>query len=204
MNTVTDTAATATTNPVTSTVTAGRRPSAARGSGPRTASVIELELAAEAGPGWLGSGAEPVTVNLIAESVRFEGGELQFMTGNAVVRRVPRAEVTALTWRGSPPRGKATGPHRNAGAVWTDDERARLTAEVLGNLTWLDISHRHGRTTSAVRREAVQLRLVDELGRRLDDPPALGAGLGHTPTSALAAQPAGSGQDRRSGARSGL
>ena len=83
------------------------------------ASVIELEIAAEAGPGWLGSGAEPVTVSLVAETVRFEGAHLHFVTGNTVVRSVPRAEVTALTWRGSPPRGRGSGPYRNAGVVWT-------------------------------------------------------------------------------------
>lgn len=136
-----------------------------------TASVIELEIAAESGPGWLGSGGEPVTVSLTAETVRFEGSQLHFVTGNTVVRTVPRAEVAALTWRGSPPRGRAPGPYRNAGVVWTEEERARLTAEVLGDLTWIEISHRHERSVSAVRREAVRMRLVDELGRRLDAPP---------------------------------
>ena len=95
-----------------------------------TASVIELEIATEAGPGWLGSGGEPVTVSLTAESVRFDGSQLHFVTGNTVVRTVPRSEVTALTWRGSPPRGRAPGPYRNAGLIWTEEERARLTAEV--------------------------------------------------------------------------
>ncbi len=140
-----------------------------------TASVIELEIAAEAGPGWLGGGAEPVTVNLTAETVRFEGPNLHFITGNTVVRTVPRAEVTALTWRGSPPRGRGSGPHRNAGVLWTEEERARLTAEVLGDLSWIEISHRHERSISAVRREAVRMRLVDELGRRLDERPAAGS-----------------------------
>jgi hypothetical protein len=141
------------------------------------ASVIELEIAAEAGPGWLGSGAEPVTVSLVAETVRFEGAHLHFVTGNTVVRSVPRAEVTALTWRGSPPRGRGSGPYRNAGVVWTEEERARLTAEVLGDLSWIEISHRHERSISAVRREAVRMRLVDELGRRLDEQPEPGAAL---------------------------
>src|SRR5258708_5650705 len=99
-----------------------------------TASVIELEIAAESGPGWLGSGAEPVTVSLTAETVRFVGPELHFVTGNTVVRSVPRSEVTALTWRGSPPRGRGNGPHRNSGVIWSEEERARLTAEVLGDL----------------------------------------------------------------------
>lgn len=150
------------------------------------ASVIELEIAAEAGPGWLGSGAEPVTVSLIAETVRFEGPHLHFVTGNTVVRSVPRAEVTALTWRGSPPRGRGSGPHRNAGVVWTEEERARLTAEVLGDLSWIEISHRHERSISAVRREAVRMRLVDELGRRLDEQPEPGAAL--SPRSAATSQ----------------
>ncbi len=136
------------------------------------ASVIELEIATESGPGWLGSGAEPVTVSLTAETVRFDGTQLHFVTGNTVVRSVPQSEVTALTWRGSPPRGRAPGPHRNAGVVWTEEERARLTAEVLGDLSWIEISHRHERTISAVRREAVRMRLVDELGRRLDASPS--------------------------------
>lgn len=152
------------------------------------ASVIELEIAAEAGPGWLGSGAEPVTVSLIAETVRFEGAHLNFVTGNTVVRSVPRAEVTALTWRGSPPRGRGSGPYRNAGVVWTEEERARLTAEVLGDLSWIEISHRHERSISAVRREAVRMRLVDELGRRLDEQPEPGAALSpgatHSPGAA--------------------
>jgi hypothetical protein len=134
------------------------------------ASVIELEIATESGPGWLGSGAEPVTVSLTAETVRFEGAHLHFVTGNTVVRSVPRAEVTALTWRGSPPRGRGRGPYRNSGVIWTEEERARLTAAVLGDLSWIEISHRHERSVSAVRREAVRMRLVDELGRRLDEP----------------------------------
>jgi len=140
------------------------------------ASVIELEIAAESGPGWLGTGAEPITVTLIAETVRFEGAQLHFVTGNTVVRSVPRSEVTALTWRGSPPRGRGKGPHRNSGVIWTEEERARLTAAVLGDLSWIEISHRHERTVSAVRREAVRMRLVDELGRRLDELPAALAG----------------------------
>ena len=152
------------------------------------ASVIELEIAAEAGPGWLGSGAEPVTVSLVAETVRFDGAQLHFVTGNTVVRSVPRAEVTALTWRGSPPRGRGSGPYRNAGVLWTEEERARLTAEVLGDLSWIEISHRHERSISAVRREAVRMRLVDELGRRLDAQPEPGAALSpsatHPPPSA--------------------
>lgn len=135
-----------------------------------TASVIELEIAAEAGPGWLGSGGEPVTVSLTAETVRFDGSQLHFVTGNTVVRTVPQSEVAALTWRGSPPRGRAPGPYPNAGVIWTEEERARLTAEVLGDLSWIEIGHRHGRSISAVRREAVRLRLVDEIGRRLDMP----------------------------------
>lgn len=155
----------------------------------RAASVIELEIAAEAGPGWLGSGAEPVTVSLIAETVRFEGTHLHFVTGNTVVRSVPRAEVTALTWRGSPPRGRGSGPYRNAGVVWTEEERARLTAEVLGDLSWIEISHRHERSISAVRREAVRMRLVDELGRRLDEQPEPGAALSPSPKLAAATAP---------------
>jgi hypothetical protein len=143
-----------------------------------TASVIDLEIAAESGPGWLGSGAEPVTVSLTAETVRFVGAELHFITGNTVVRSVPRSEVTALTWRGSPPRTRGNGLYRNSGVIWTEEERARLTAEVLGDLSWIEISHRHERSISAVRREAVRMRLVDEIGRRLDEPPV--------PLSALA------------------
>jgi hypothetical protein len=147
-----------------------------------TASVIELEIATESGPGWLGSGAEPVTVSLTAETVRFVDAELHFITGNTVVRSVPRSEVTALTWRGSPARGRANSQHRNSGVIWTDEDRARLTAEVLGDLSWIEISNRHERSVSAVRREAVRMRLVDEIGRRLDEPP--------TPLSALSTTPA--------------
>ena len=162
--------------------------------GPRAAaSVIELEIAAESGPGWLGTGAEPVTVSLTAETVRFVGPELHFITGNTVVRSVPRAEVTALTWRGNPRRGRNSGPHRNSGVLWTEEERARLTAEVLGDLSWIEISHRHERTISAVRREAVRMRLVDEIGRRLDELPAalsaLAAAPTHTTESAHTASP---------------
>ena len=155
-----------------------------------TASVIELEIATETGPGWLGSGGEPVTVSLTAETVRFEGSQLHFVTGNTVVRTVPRAEVTALTWRGSPPRGRAPGPYRNAGLIWTEEERARLTAEVLGDLSWIEIGHRHERSVSAVRREAVRMRLVDEIGRRLDLPLApLAAPTPSTPVPAPARIP---------------
>lgn len=137
----------------------------------RVAPVIELELAAAAGPGWLGAGGGPLTVALAAETVRFDGAELQFLTGESVVRTVPRADVVSLTWRPSAPRGRPKSPaHRNAGALWLDTEREQLRAEVLGDLSWTEISHRHERTVTAVRREAVRLRLVDELGRRLDLP----------------------------------
>lgn len=158
-----------------------------------TASVIELEIATEAGPGWLGSGGEPVTVSLTAETVRFDGSQLHFVTGNTVVRTVPQSEVAALTWRGSPPRGRAPGPYRNAGLIWTEEERARLTAEVLGDLSWIEISHKHERSVSAVRREAVRMRLVDEIGRRLDLPPsplaATTSASALHPTSAAALTP---------------
>jgi hypothetical protein len=154
-----------------------------------TASVIELEIAAEAGPGWLGSGGEPVTVSLTAETVRFDGSQLHFVTGNTVVRTVPQSEVTALTWRGSPPRGRAPGPYPNAGVIWTEEERARLTAEVLGDLSWIEISHRHGRSISALRREAVRMRLIDEVGRRLDTPAPAPLLTGPTPLTAATPSP---------------
>src|SRR5215469_10323497 len=129
-------------------------------------SIIELEIAPTAGPGWLGTGAAPVTVSLTAETVRLDGTNLHFLTGDTVVRTVPREDVAAMTWRGYPPRRRPPG-YRNVGALWTDEERTVLTAEVLGDLTWTEISKRHERSVSAVRREAVRLRLVDELGRRL-------------------------------------
>jgi hypothetical protein len=160
------TAASTTATPAAVAAGAIAAPIAARAA----ASVIELEIAADSGPGWLGAGAEPVTVSLTAETVRFDGTQLHFLTGNTVVRSVPRSEVAALTWRGSPPRGRGRGQYRNSGVVWTEEERARLTAEVLGDLTWIEIGHRHERSVSAVRREAVRMRLVDELGRRLDEP----------------------------------
>jgi hypothetical protein len=166
------------------------------------ASVIELEIASESGPGWLGSGAEPVTVSLTAESVRFEGAHLHFITGNTVVRSVPRSEVTALTWRGSPPRGRGKGPHRNSGVIWSEEERDQLAEEVLGDLSWIEISHRHERSVSAVRREAVRMRLVDELGRRLDEPPTPLAGAPATP-SPLTAFDSGPGSSPGSGSASG-
>jgi len=132
-------------------------------------SVIELEIAPTAGPGWLATGAAPVTVSLVAETVRLDDTHLYFLTGGAVVRSVPRKDVAAITWRGHPPRRRPPG-YRNVGALWTDEERAQLAAEVLGDLSWTEISRRHERSVSAVRREAVRLRLVDELGRRLDVP----------------------------------
>jgi hypothetical protein len=132
-------------------------------------SIIELEIAPTAGPGWLATGAAPVTVSLTAETVRLDSTHLHFLTGDTVVRTVPREDVAAITWRGYPPRRRPPG-YRNVGALWTDEERTVLTAEVLGDLTWTEISRRHERSVSAVRREAVRLRLVDELGRRLDVP----------------------------------
>lgn len=85
-------------------------------------SVIELEIAPTAGPGWLGTGAAPVTVSLTAETVRLDGTHLHFLTGDTVVRTVPREDVAAMTWKGHPPRRRrpatATsvrcGPTRNA------------------------------------------------------------------------------------------
>lgn len=39
-------------------------------------------------------------------------------------------------------------------------------------MTWTEISRLHERSIGAVRREAVRMRLVDELGRRIDPLPA--------------------------------
>lgn len=119
---------------------------------------IELELAANAGPAWLAEEGAPVTVTFPAESVRFEGEELCFLTGGNVVRTVPRSEVAALSWRGSA-RGRPGDP-RNAGSPWTDEEREQLTAEVHGEMSWAEIGRRHERTVAAVRLEAVKLGLA--------------------------------------------
>jgi hypothetical protein len=178
------------------------RPTALRDPGAKPADapscVVELEVRPSAGPAWLGefgygeaSGAEAghgyshghhqalspgsatLTVRLAAESVRFDGPQLLFLSGDDVVRSVPRADVASLTWRAPEPRKRPPNTrHPNAGALWTEEEREQLTAEVLGDLSWLEISRRHGRSVTAVRREAVKARLVDELGRRLDPPPA--------------------------------
>ncbi|HEY3866893.1 MAG TPA: hypothetical protein VGM10_01010 [Actinocrinis sp.] len=121
----------------------------------------------------LGPGSATLTVRLAAESVRFDGPQLLFLSGDDVVRSVPRADVASLTWRAPEPRRRPPNSrHPNAGALWTEPEREQLTAEVLGDLSWLEISRRHGRSVTAVRREAVKARLVDELGRRLDPPAA--------------------------------
>jgi hypothetical protein len=146
-------------------------------------SIIELEIAPTAGPGWLGTGAAPVTVSLTAETVRLDATHLHFLTGDKIVRTVPREDVAAMTWKGYPPRRRPPG-YRNVGALWTDEERERLTTEVVSDLTWTEISRRHERSISAVRREAVRLRLVDELGRRLDPPPAATPDTGTPPGSA--------------------
>lgn len=120
---------------------------------------IELELAANSGPAWLAVDGAPVTVSFIAEGVRFEGEELHFLTAGCVVRSVPRSDVAALSWRATV-RGRPGGP-RNAGEPWTDDEREQLTAEVIGELTWAEISRRHERTVAAVRLEAEKLGLLE-------------------------------------------
>jgi hypothetical protein len=134
--------------------------------------VVELELAATAGPGWLGGAGTPLTVSFPAETVRFAGDDLQFLTGPDLVRTVPRNDVAALHWRGGPPRGRPQpGAPRNAGAAWTDPEREQLRAEVLGGLSWTETGRRHERSVAAVRAEAVKLRLVDELGRPLEERP---------------------------------
>ena len=123
--------------------------------------------------GGLSPGSATLTVRLAAESVRFDGPQLLFVSGDDVVRSVPRADVASLTWRAPEPKRRLPNTrYPNAGALWTETERDQLTAEVLGDLSWLEISRRHGRSVTAVRREAVKARLVDELGRRLDPPPA--------------------------------
>jgi hypothetical protein len=119
---------------------------------------IELELAANAGPAWLAVEGAPVTVSFPAESVRFEGEELRFLTGGTVVRTVPRTEVAALSWRGTA--RARPGEPRNAGTPWTGEEREQLTAEVHGELSWAEIGRRHERTVAAVRLEAVKLGLA--------------------------------------------
>lgn len=149
---------------------------------------IEIEIKASAGPSWLGAPPDPggrvggrteqactarLTVRLAAQTVRFDGPELLFLSGERIVRSVPRADIASLTWQPADPRRRPAGAkHPNAGAFWDDEERSRLTEEVLGDLSWSEISRRHGRTVTAVRREAVKARLVDELGRRLDRPVA--------------------------------
>ena len=118
---------------------------------------IEVELAADSGPAWLCAEGAPVTVSFCAEAVRFEGEQLCFLTNGAVVRTVPRSDVAALSWRAA-----ARGRPGNAGTPWTDEERAQLTAEVHGGLTWSEIGRRHERSVAAVRLEAVRLELVEE------------------------------------------
>lgn len=131
-----------------------------------TVNQIEVELAANSGPEWLCSDGAPVTVSFSAEAVRFEGEQLCFLTNGAVVRRVPRSEVAALCWR-SGARGRPGGDQpRNAGMPWTEEERAQLTAEVHGGLSWAEIARRHERSAAAVRMEAEKLDLVEESLRR--------------------------------------
>jgi hypothetical protein len=131
--------------------------------------VVELELAGLEEPEWLAAQGAPLTVSFAAETVRFEGAELQFLTAGAVVRTVPLSKVAALTWRPTPVRGQpANSSHRNAGMSWSEEERDQLRAEVLGDLAWSEISQRHERSVTAVRAEAVRQRLVDDVGRRLD------------------------------------
>jgi len=121
---------------------------------------IELELAANSGPAWLAVEGVPVTVSFPAESVRFEGEELCFVTGGSVVRTVPRNEVAALSWRATV-RGKPIGQPRNAGTPWTDEEREQLMAEVHGEVTWSEIARRHERSVAGVRLEAEKLGLIE-------------------------------------------
>lgn len=121
---------------------------------------IELELAANSGPAWLAMEGAPVTVSFPAEAVRFEGEELCFLTGGSVVRTVPRSDVAALSWRGAVRPGRAGEP-RNAGQPWTDEERAQLTAEVHGEVSWTEIGRRHERTVAGVRLEAIKLGLIE-------------------------------------------
>jgi hypothetical protein len=121
---------------------------------------IELELAANSGPAWLAEEGTPVTVSFSAEAVRFEGDELRFVTGDSVVRTVPRNDVAALSWRGTAVRSRPGEP-RNAGQPWTDEERDQLSAEVHGQMTWAEIARRHGRSAAAVKLEAEKLELIE-------------------------------------------
>lgn len=131
--------------------------------------VIELELAGVEGPEWLAAQGAPMTVSFAAEAVRFDGKQLQFVTAGEVVRTVPVDNVAALTWRATSARAQAaSGSPRNAGMSWSEEEREQLRAEVLSDLPWSDVGRRHERSVTAVRAEAVRQRLVDDLGRRLD------------------------------------
>jgi hypothetical protein len=131
--------------------------------------VVELELAGVEGPEWLAARGAPLTVSFTAEAVRFEGAQLQFVTGGAVVRTVPLDNVATLTWRTPAARAQqASGSPRNAGMSWSEEEREQLRAEVLSDLPWSEVSKRHERSVTAVRAEAVRQRLVDDVGRRLD------------------------------------
>jgi hypothetical protein len=134
-----------------------------------TGAVIELELAGLAEPEWLAGQGAPLTVSFAAEMVRFDGAQLQFLTAGSVVRTVPLSNVAALTWRTALVRNQpVSSSHRNAGTSWSEEEREQLRSEVLGDLSWSEVSRRHERSVSAVRAEAVRQRLVDDTGRRLD------------------------------------
>ena len=98
---------------------------------------------------------------LVLRADRVSVGEehLEFLVGGEIVYRLERRYFRSLIWFDDRPTfgewlraRSAQSP--NAHTRWSDVERQRLAAEVAHGWDWARIAKGHGRTVSAVKRQA--------------------------------------------------
>ena len=117
-----------------------------------TAAWVRVRLSAEAGM------TEGELV-LRADRVRVDGEHLEFLVGDQVVYRLDRAYFRALAWFVDRPTfGEWLRSRRkqypNSHTRWSVREDQELREEIADGWDWARIAKAHGRTVSAVKRQA--------------------------------------------------
>lgn len=120
-----------------------------------TASWVRVLLAAD-------SGTTEGELVLRADRVAVREEHLEFLVADEVVYRLERRYFRALAWFVDRPTfgewlraRRAQFPHSRT--RWSEVERQRLAAEVAHGWDWARIAKGHGRTVSAVKRQAALL-----------------------------------------------
>lgn len=103
---------------------------------------------------------------LRADRVAVDEGHLNFLLAGEVVFRLDRRYFRALTWFVDRPTfGEWLKLRRkqypNSHHRWSDGEVEKLRGELAAGADWQQISDRHGRTVSALKRQAAQLGLIE-------------------------------------------